>query len=192
MNEWKLYKSLYDVDGSYVWHVNGESLNHIGYHVMYNNRKFYDWDSDETWWGSDATEGAIEADTALSILADYFGEQPTKEQLDKGQCQCWKFHIDFKNEFLKFSGYEFSSDKIAAWIENHVKQKSLEQELTETLKDLPIAISIEQDHDEYIWAFFDRRGVAATFTEAVGMALEYAMERYLMYLGMVQCELEPK
>ncbi len=174
MSGWKLYKPLIDVDGSCYWYVNGEGLNYISYHSDYNVNKFYD-------WNRNALEVAAEADVALSILADYFEEQPTKEQLDQGQCKCWRFHIDFKNEVLYWQK-DMTSDGIADWIERKTKQYSLEEDLMEMLKKLSIAISIEKVHTEYIWTLLDRRGTASTFIEALEKALEYAMERFMIYL----------
>src|SRR5712692_10691760 len=177
MSEWKLYKRVYDVDGSVFWMVNGDSLTEISYHFeKYYN--FRGWDDDE------AKEEARAADLALSILADYLGEEPSKEQLDSGQCMSWKLHINFKNEVANSWSDEITSDRIADWIENQTAQVRVfrEQELIQMLDGLSIAISIKQDHDEYTWSFLDRRGVASTFIQAIEKALEYGMDKLLTYL----------
>lgn len=72
---------------------------------------------------SDALEwsyaGSGPADTALSILADYFGERPTREQLRQGRCRCWRYHQAFKFAFIAPadpSGFTITLEQIAAWL----------------------------------------------------------------------------
>jgi hypothetical protein len=65
MGEWKIYTPTTDIDGSVIWHVDGDYLKLVSYHSIYNLYKFYEWDG-----GVRAM--AMEYDAALSILADYF------------------------------------------------------------------------------------------------------------------------
>ena len=166
MDEWKLYKRLCDVDGSYFWFVNGESLQYYDYHIKHDAYVFY-------YWNREALEEAVEADQALSILADYFGEQPSKEQLEQGQCKCWRFHIDFKSEMVWRT--EVTSNDIADWIERKTKQFTYEEELMGMLKKLSIPIFIKKDYEDYVWGVLDYRGTAPTFSDALMNALEYQL-----------------
>lgn len=185
MKKWQVYELEPDIDGSRFWVVNGEYLNHIGYHFHRNVPEFYDQGAPYNWsrkwdFGSEAREDLILADNALSILADYFEEQPTEEQVDQGQYKCWKYHLGFKR-FLRFRDV-ITSDNIADWIENEDKQYLLEEDLIKRLKNLSVAVSIVREHDDYTWAFLDHRGTAPTFPKAVEAALEYAMDKLLTYL----------
>jgi hypothetical protein len=183
MRQWKLYKEMGDIDGSTYWYVNGESLHCIEYHFKHDILKFRAWGSSPHWgglsWDEDGRDRAIEADHALSILADYFEEQPTEEQLQQGTCKCWKYHMDFRDELLNG---EITSDAITTWLENANKQYSIEEDITERLKRLSVPISITKGHDDYIWSCLDYRGVAPTFLDAIEAALEYTADKVLMYL----------
>jgi len=44
--------------------------------------------------------GSGPADLALSILADYFGERPSREDFRDTTPQCWAHHHDFKFHFI--------------------------------------------------------------------------------------------
>lgn len=44
--------------------------------------------------------GSGPADLALSILAHYFAEAPTRRQVRQGACRCWAPHQDFKVAFI--------------------------------------------------------------------------------------------
>lgn len=63
--------------------------------------------------------GSGPADLALSILADYFGESPTRTELVRGKPECWRYHQEFKWAFVaQFSdqGFFLESERIAAWL----------------------------------------------------------------------------
>ncbi len=170
MTEWKVYTPLTDEDGSVNWHVNGKQVNIISYHSTYNLYKFYD-------WNRNAADIAENFDSALSVLADYFEEQPTKEQLDARQCKCWKYHFAFFREMLCLCRI-ISSDEIDAWIEYKTKQDVLEDDLAKMLSELSYEIRINKtnsDYNEYVWTFLDGKGIARTFSDALKDALEYNM-----------------
>jgi hypothetical protein len=64
--------------------------------------------------------GSGPADLALSILADYFGEQPTKDELYRGECKCWPPHQPFKWAFIgpaDRAGFELTEAQIADWLQ---------------------------------------------------------------------------
>ena len=74
-------------------------------------------------WGY---SGSGPADLALSILADFYGEKPTRQKLFAGNCKCWGPHQDFKRQFVApapKSGFEIRSDEVAAflskWLSTH-------------------------------------------------------------------------
>jgi hypothetical protein len=105
---------------------------------------------------------------ALSILADYFGEEPTKEQLDTRQCKCWKLHLAFANEESMGKSL-ISSDDITEWIEYKTKQFSEEDYIILMLKNpsLPILITkSNNDLDQYVWSYLDGKGIENSFAEA--------------------------
>ncbi len=60
------------------------------------------------------------ADTALSILADALGERPTRDQLDRGEPWCWRWHQPFKWEivasFPLSEGWRLPLATVEAWI----------------------------------------------------------------------------
>lgn len=63
--------------------------------------------------------GSGPADLALSILADHFGERPTREQLNRGDCRCWHLHQPFKWQFIAGAdrrGFTLTSEQIADWL----------------------------------------------------------------------------
>lgn len=64
--------------------------------------------------------GSGPADLALSILADYFGERPSRKQLYHGEPRCWKFHQGFKWAFVaKFprdKEWRLPADEIRVWL----------------------------------------------------------------------------
>ncbi len=66
-------------------------------------------------------------DLAVSILADYFGENPTKEQLFYGACQCCPAHEDFKQDFLDVQhgdSFTISEEEIKPWLAQREKDSS--------------------------------------------------------------------
>lgn len=79
---------------------------------------------------SDALEwsyaGSGPADTALSILADYFGERPTSKQLYHGQCQCWRYHQTFKWALIApapHEGFTITEEQIATWLKEQEQEE---------------------------------------------------------------------
>ena len=79
-------------------------------HVVYHSPSGYEWSYD----------GSGPAGLSLSILADYFGEQPTREQLDRGEPRCWRLHQPFKWAFIAaapHAGFRLPERAIAAWLE---------------------------------------------------------------------------
>lgn len=74
--------------------------------------------------------GSGPADTALSILADYFGERPTRRQLHRGRLdggspKCLSYHQDFKWDFISKApqeGFEICGSEIQEWLERQESQ----------------------------------------------------------------------
>jgi len=96
--------------------VNGQPLIHIVHHSPTGFEFGYG--------------GSGPADLALSILANYFGEEPSEKALYHGRCKCWKPHQDFKWRFIapqQGNSFEITEDTISSWI---VETK---QELVETV-----------------------------------------------------------
>jgi hypothetical protein len=55
----------------------------------------------------------------MSILADYFGERPTKRALYYGKPRCWRYHQGFKWAFiagLPKEGWFITEDEIRQWL----------------------------------------------------------------------------
>lgn len=68
--------------------------------------------------------GNSPSDLALSILADYLGENPTKEQLFYGNCRCWMLHQDFKQQFLDAQhgdSFTITEEEITLWLAQRAK-----------------------------------------------------------------------
>jgi len=64
---------------------------------------------------------------AVSILADHFGENPTKEQLFYGDCQCDPTHEDFKQDFLDMQhgdSFTINEEEIKPWLAQREKDSS--------------------------------------------------------------------
>jgi hypothetical protein len=77
--------------------------------------------------------GSGPADLALSILADYFGERPTKKQLYHGDVKCWVLHQQFKFEFVaKMNRQE--AQVTEAEIDDFVKRNSARLEQWEAYR----------------------------------------------------------
>lgn len=69
--------------------------------------------------------GSGPADTALSILADYFGEKPSKKQLHYGRCKCVRLHQQFKFRFIATAdrnGFYIQSNDIAEWMKGQTEK----------------------------------------------------------------------
>jgi hypothetical protein len=65
--------------------------------------------------------GSGPADTALSILADYFDERPGRKRLENGQCKCWRLHQKFKEKFKATAlrqGFVIQESDIKQWLES--------------------------------------------------------------------------
>jgi len=63
--------------------------------------------------------GSGPADTALSILADFFDEQPTREQIRRGNMKAWAFHQPFKWQFISpapYAGFTLTEQQISDWL----------------------------------------------------------------------------
>ena len=93
--------------------VNGKPLRHI---ELYSPTGFYF-----------NRSGRGQLDLAVSILADYFGENPTKEQLFDGDCQCCPAHEDFKQDFLDVQhgdSFTISEEEIKLWLAQRAKDSS--------------------------------------------------------------------
>jgi tetratricopeptide (TPR) repeat protein len=200
MSKWKLYKLVYDADGSTDWYVNGKSIPFISYHSIHHPHFLgdNDYSLESSMYQDDSEQArpkrsmqeAAEADNALSILADYFNEKPSEKQLDEEQCLCWKYHIDFKNEFLNGWVSEFDSGTIASWLKRKNNEKILEQEIIKMLNSLPIAISIIQGYTNYSWAISDYDGTRDTFIEALKSSLEYLDVRKINKQDMIELAIE--
>lgn len=92
--------------------VDGEPLRHV---VVHSPSGFN--------WGYG---GSGPADLALSILADFFGENPTREQLNSGECLCWQHHQRFKWELIagaQQQGFEIHAYKSGVFIRIDAPQK---------------------------------------------------------------------
>ncbi len=79
------------------------------HHVVYHSPNGFEW----------GYGGSGPADLALSILADYFGEKPTKTQLYRGHCRCWQHHQDFKWVFIAAAGtqgFTITEKQIENWL----------------------------------------------------------------------------
>ena len=63
--------------------------------------------------------GSGPADLALSILADYFGEQPSEYDRNTGNGHCFKFHQPFKWKFIASQtaqGFSIRREDIEEWL----------------------------------------------------------------------------
>src|SRR6266446_5224705 len=118
----KVYRGWMDANRTRHITVNGRPLRHVDYH------------SEEMAWGYG---GSGAADTALSILANYFNERPrrTSKRLFNGEYKCWHYHQDFKRDFVAGWGakagdddsWQISADEIAAWLETQPAYEPLDR-----------------------------------------------------------------
>jgi len=103
----KIYRGFFNPDGDIMVTVNGEPLPVIS--------RF---SGDGFAWGYGGTGPAV---LARSILADYFGENPTPDDLYWGRCKCEKLHQEFKAEFVAKlepdSEWVILGSEIARWVE---------------------------------------------------------------------------
>jgi hypothetical protein len=63
--------------------------------------------------------GKESQDLALSILADFYEEQPTPDELHRGSSQCWQPHQKFTWRFIASSdeSIAITDAEIRAWLE---------------------------------------------------------------------------
>ena len=101
----KTYEALRTPDGDVMAFVDGEPLFHVVAHTP-----------DGFAFG----RGPGADDLALSILADFFGERPTLEDLYRGECSCKWYHHDFKWAMVtpasESGALKLSSDEIRTWL----------------------------------------------------------------------------
>ncbi len=106
----KVYRGSRTADGTAVVSVNSEPLTHIVRHSPTGLE-----------WGYG---GSGPADTALSILCDFFGERPSKLDLDYGIFLAARLYQFFKCDFLATADrldFEITSAQIADFLTTHVK-----------------------------------------------------------------------
>jgi hypothetical protein len=78
------------------------------YHVKYHSDAFE--------WGYG---GSGPGDLSLSILADFFGERPTRKQIERGKSRAWRCHQPFKWAFIStadHSGFTITEEQITEWL----------------------------------------------------------------------------
>ena len=92
-------------DGDVMAFVNGEPLHHVVAHSPD---------------GFELGRGGGADDLAISILADYFGERPTIEQILQGDCRSLPYHQDFKWAIITPAtdklGFKVTSGQIERWL----------------------------------------------------------------------------
>jgi hypothetical protein len=111
-SEMKIYQGQRPLDEQIgdckVFVIEGEEihpLHCVGFHA------------DEFEWGYG---GSGPADTALSILADYFSERPDLNELRTGNSQSWQYHQQFKRDFIAGAdqaGFTITSEQITQWLQ---------------------------------------------------------------------------
>jgi len=103
----KVYRGDFDHEGNIVVTVNNRLLPVIS---MYSGEEFA--------WGYGGTGPRV---LARSILADFFGEKPTAEQLKTGQCRCVRHSLAFVRDFLveleQSEGWVILGKEIQKWLE---------------------------------------------------------------------------
>lgn len=106
----KVYRGARTSDGTAVVSVNGVPLTHIVRHSPTGLEFGYG--------------GSGPADTALSILCDFFGERPSKLDLDYGIFLAARLYQFFKWDFVATADhldFEITSAQIADFLTTHVK-----------------------------------------------------------------------
>jgi hypothetical protein len=106
----RVYRGERTADGGWaVWVEEGgcrRPLPHVVYHAP-----------DSFSWGYG---GSGPADCALSILADALGEPPTRDVLDRGAADCWRWHQAFKRDVIdrldQDAGFQLTLAAVEAWI----------------------------------------------------------------------------
>lgn len=93
-----------------VWVVEGETRRPLT-HYPYHSPDGYEWE-----YG-----GSGPSDLALAILADLFGEEPTREKIEGPEgwgLGSWRLHIPFKQEVvacLPYRGWCLGASDVEAW-----------------------------------------------------------------------------
>ncbi len=104
----KCYRG-YRMHGRCVVLVDGVGLARLGWHAS-----FFAW----------GYVGVGPAELALSLLADYYGERPTRQELVRRSCRCWRPHQDFQRTILaplprdQRVHWELTSRQITLWLED--------------------------------------------------------------------------
>ncbi len=86
-------------------------------HYPYHSRSGFEW----------GYAGSSPADLALALMADLFGEEPTREALDRGvhPFRSWLLHQDLKAEWVAgfpYRGWKLKASEIMAWVEGKVRE----------------------------------------------------------------------
>jgi hypothetical protein len=79
--------------------------------------------------------GSGPADLSLSILANFFNERPTEEQLYYGHCRCLKQHQSFKWALIADApknGFELQAYENGLFLRTDSPKKSFQLELDPT------------------------------------------------------------
>ncbi len=91
--------------------VNGRPLQHIVYHSPCGFEFGY--------------AGSGPSDLALSILCDFFGEQPDPEQIRWGTFKAWEYYHEFKLAFItpqKLRMFKITHTQIENWLASRERQ----------------------------------------------------------------------
>lgn len=150
--EQKIYHFVRDIDDSIGIFANDELLAQIRYHQL-------------------SDDFCVE-DMALTILADYFKENPTSEQISRGESQCWELHLDFANEMVLRGRWAIFDTQIKSWIDQRIGKTVLENELIKLLEILPIPIVITKEESSYTWKLLNKIDTVPTFINAIQDAFE--------------------
>lgn len=101
----KTYEVIRTPDGDVMAFVNGEPLHHVVAHSPD---------------GFELGRGGGADDLALSILADYFDERPSLDQILAGDCLCLYYHQDLKWAVITPAtdklGFTITSAEIEDWL----------------------------------------------------------------------------
>lgn len=108
--EKKVYRGARGAGNEAIVTVDGVPLTHV---VLYNPCGF-DW----------GYGGGGPADTALSILCDFFGETPSTSALKYGAFKAARLYQFLKRDFIATAprlGFEITSDQIGDFLTTHVR-----------------------------------------------------------------------
>jgi hypothetical protein len=124
---YKVYRAVRGIDGHVRVTANGQPLPHV---VLHSPTGFE--------WGYG---GSGPADLALSILADFFDERPSHEQLYGGECQCQAQHQAFKWALIAdapHEGFEIHASKVGFFIRMDAPGRGFQLETPDSLEKLPM------------------------------------------------------